>query len=104
MTTKVLNKIDKQKFIIDKNTCSFYYQKIILKNNKIVDDKDPIDLFKAIKNKKEIENMKKAHIYDGVALTKYLIWLKKFLKKVITEISASNKLFYFRKKIRNLNF
>ena len=43
--------------------------------------------------------MKKAHIYDGVALTKYLIWLKKnFSKKVISEISASNKLFHFRKK------
>ena len=105
MTAKVLNKIDKQRFIIDKNTCSFYYQKIILKNNKIVDDKDPIDLFKAIKNKKEIENIKKAHIYDGVALTKYLIWLKKnFSKKVITEISASNKLFYFRKKNKKFKF
>ena len=101
----MLNKIDKQRFIIDKNTCSFYYQKIILKNNKIVDDKDPIDLFKAIKNKKEIENIKKAHIYDGVALTKYLIWLKKnFSKKVISEISASNKLFHFRKKNKKFKF
>ena len=25
--------------------------------------------------------MKKAHIYDGVALTKYLIWLKKIFQK-----------------------
>ena len=49
MTAKVLNKIDKQRFIIDKNTCSFYYQKIILKNNKIVDDKDPIDFLKQSK-------------------------------------------------------
>ena len=105
MITKVLNKIDKQKFIIDKNTCSFFHQKIILKNNKIVDDKDPIDFFKAIKNKKEIANMKKAHIYDGVALTKYLIWLKKnFSKKVISEISASNKLFHFRKKNKKFKF
>tara|TARA_Y100000591_G_scaffold289176_1_gene273900 strand:- start:4492 stop:6210 length:1719 start_codon:yes stop_codon:yes gene_type:complete len=105
MTAKVLNKIYKQRFVIDKNTCSFYYQKIILKNNKIIDDKDPIDLFKAIKNKKEISNMKKAHIYDGVALTKYLIWLKKnFSKKVITEISGSNKLFYFRKKNKKFKF
>ena len=105
MITKVLNKIDKQKFIIDKNTCSFFHQKIILKNNKIVDDKDPIDFLKAIKNKKEIANMKKAHIYDGVALTKYLIWLKKnFSKKVISEISASNKLFHFRKKNKKFKF
>ena len=36
-------------------------------------------IFKAIKGRKEIENIKKAHIYDGVALTKYLFWLKKIL-------------------------
>ena len=36
--------------------------------------------------------MKKAHIYDGAALTKYLFWLKKNLIKKITEISASEKL------------
>ena len=49
---------------------------------------------------------KKAHIYDGVALTKYLIWLKKFFKKVITEISASNKLFILEKnkKFKFLSF
>ena len=28
---------------------------------------------KQLKGKKEIENIKKAHIYDGVALTKYSI-------------------------------
>ena len=32
---------------------------------------------KSIKSKKEIQNIKKIHIYDGVALTKYLFWVKK---------------------------
>ena len=54
---------------------------------------------KAIKGKKEIENIKKAHIYDGVALTKYLFWLKKnFYKKDVTEISGSQKLLKKKKK------
>ncbi|MDC1212837.1 M24B family metallopeptidase, partial [Pelagibacteraceae bacterium] len=58
-----------------------------------------------IKTKKEIENIKKAHIYDGAALTKYLFWLKKnFLKKKITEISAEKKLFNFRKQNKSFNF
>ena len=82
----------------------FFFKTIINKNNKILKLKDPIYFLKAIKGKQEIENIKKAHIYDGVALTKYLFWLKKnFDKKNITEITASQKLLKFRKKIKNLN-
>ena len=54
---------------------------LILQNNKILDFQDPIYDFKAIKGKKEIRNIKQAHIYDGVALTKYLLWLKETLIK-----------------------
>ena len=76
-----------------------------MKNNKILNHSDSIYFLKAIKTKKEIKNIKNAHIYDGAALTKYLFWLKKnFLKKSITEISASQKLFNFRKKNKNFNF
>ena len=81
-----------------------FFKTIINKNNKILELHDPIYFFKAIKGKQEIENIKKAHIYDGVALTKYLFWLKKnFDKKRITEITASQKLLKFRKKIKVLN-
>ena len=79
LTSSYLKKINQKKFIIDKNTCSIFFESIIKKKNKILDLQDPIYNFKKIKNKKEIENIKKAHFYDGVALTKYLIWLKKFL-------------------------
>ena len=103
--TKTLLGIKKKKFIIDKNSCSFFFKNIIDKNNKILNLQDPIYIFKAIKGKQEIENIKKAHIYDGVALTKYLFWLKKnFLKKNITEISASQKLLKFRKKNKKFKF
>ena len=102
---KELLDIRKKKFIIDKNTCSFFYEKVILKNNKILNFQDPIYLLKAIKNKQEIKNIKSAHISDGIALTKYLFWLKNnFNKKKITEISASQKLFQFRKKNSKFKF
>ena len=49
--------------------------------------------------------MKKSHIYDGVALTKFLFWLKKsFRKKKITEISAQEKLENFRKINKTYRF
>ena len=95
----ILSRINKKKFIIDKNTCSFYLEKIISKKNKILDFFDPIYKFKAIKHKKEIQNIKKAHILDGVAITKHMFWIKKnFKQKKITEISSQKKLLNFRKK------
>ena len=105
---EILSEIKKKKFILDENTCSFYYEKIIAQNNRILKLSDPIYNFKAIKSEKEIKNIKKAHIYDGIALTKYLFWVKKnFSKKKITEISSSNKLFELRrknKKFKSLSF
>ena len=104
-TGEILSNIYKKKFIIDKNTCSIFFENIILKNNKILNLQDLIYALKAIKTKKEIENIKKAHIYDGAALTKYLFWLKNnFQNKKITEISAEKKLFAFRKQNKSFNF
>ena len=45
--------------------------------------------------------MKKAHIYDGVALTKFIYWIKNINKKKITEVDAQNKLEKFRKMNKN---
>jgi len=104
-TENILSKIHKKKFIIDRNTCSLYFENIILKNNTILNFQDPIYALKAIKTKKEIKNIQKTHIYDGAALTKYLFWLKKnFYKRKITEMSASKKLYGFRKKNKKFKF
>ena len=105
LTSEFLSRINRKKFIIDKNTCSIYFENTILKKNKVLDFQDPIYSLKAIKTKKEIENIKLAHKYDGAALTKYLFWLKKnFSKKKITEISGSDRLYQFRKKNKKFKF
>ena len=102
---KILLTYHKKKFIIDNSTCSIFFEDLILKKNKILNYSDPIYSLKTIKSKKEIKNIKKTHKYDGVALTKYLFWLKRnFNKKKITEISASEKLYKFRKKNKNFKF
>ena len=62
-------------------------------------------LLKSIKSKTEIKNSIKSHIYDGAALTKFLIWVKKnYIKNNINEISAQQKLLQFRKKNKNFKF
>ena len=103
--SKILLEIKKRKFIIDSNTCSYFFKSIINKNNKILNLKDPIYFLKSAKGGQEINNIKKAHILDGIALTKYLFWIKKnFDKKNITEITASEKLLNFRKKNKKFKF
>ncbi len=84
-------------FIIDKNSCSIYYEDLIKSKFKIKSREDPTYFLKSIKNKTEIHNMKKAHIIDGVAVTKFLYWIKNINDKKITEIDAQNKLEKFRR-------
>ena len=97
-----LRKIKNSKILIDKKTCNFYYEKNIHSSNKLVDLEDPIYLLKAIKNKTEISNTKIAHLFDGIALTKFIFWLKNNYRKTkITEVSAQNKLENYKKQNKN---
>jgi len=96
LSTKILELKD-NKFIIDGKTCSVYFEDIIKSKFKIIKREDPTYFLKSIKNKTEIKNMINAHILDGVALTKFLYWIKKVNKKQINEVQAQNKLERFRK-------
>ena len=97
--------INKKNILIDSSSCSIFFENILKKNNKILEFFDPIYFLKSIKSKIEIKNTINSHIYDGAALTKFLIWLKKnYLKKNINEISAQDKLLKFRKKNKNFKF
>ena len=90
--------LDGKSFIIDNKSCSVFYENIIKSKFKIIKREDPTYLLKAIKNNTEIDNMIKSHIIDGVALTKFIYWIKKVNKKKITEVDAQIKLEKFRKK------
>ncbi|MDC3175503.1 aminopeptidase P family protein [Candidatus Pelagibacter sp.] len=96
-----IHKLKNGSFIIDENTCSVYFENLINSKFKIKNKEDPIYYFKSIKNKTEIKNMIKSHVIDGVALTKFLYWIKNINKKPITEVQAQNKLEKFRKQNRN---
>ena len=99
---KFLLKIKNNTVQIDSLSCSIFLKDIIIKNNVILEKQDPIYLLKSIKNKTEIKNIIKTHIYDGAALTKFLFWIKNnFENKKISEISAQEKLLKFRKYNKN---
>lgn len=84
---------------IDENYCNYKIYKILQDNNfEIICNKDPIEIAKAVKSDKEIESIKKAHIADGISLTKFLCWLQKSVLEGhnVDELSAAKKLLEFR--------
>ena len=95
--SKFLKEFKSNRILLDEKTCNIYLESILNERFKILKREDPIYLMKSIKNKIEINNMINAHIIDGVALTKFIYWLKKLNKKRITEVDAQNKLEKFRK-------
>lgn len=72
------------------------------RNAKIIAKQSPIVLMKAIKNSAEIKAETNAHLKDGVAVTRFMYWLKHTAgNEKITEISAAEKLEEFRRMGEN---
>ena len=85
-----------KKIQIDQNYCN-YWLTSILQKSEIIEATDPCLIHKACKNSIEIKGMIKAHEIDGLAVTKFLLWLKNEAKN-IDEIKAAKKLLEFRKQ------
>ena len=95
--SKLISNLKGKNFITDNKTCSIFHENIIKSKFKILDIDDPIYRLKSIKNSYEINHMIEAHKKDGLALTKFIYWIKNINKKIITEVYAQNKLENFRK-------
>ena len=93
----LINGLKGKNFIIDNKSCSIFYENIIKSKFKILDKDDPIYKLKSIKNSNEINHMIEAHKKDGLALTRFIYWIKNINRKAITEVDAQNKLEKFRK-------
>ena len=65
----------------------------------VVDGENPTLLLKAVKNPVEIANEKAAHIKDGIAVTRFIYWLKTRVgREEITEMNAASRLEMFRRE------
>ncbi|MGM8205010.1 aminopeptidase P family protein [Clostridium perfringens] len=81
------------KILIDQNKISAYLYECIKDKNNIVEFGNITTKFKAIKNEVELDNLRKCQVRDGVAMVKFMKWLKDNIGKIeISEISASDKL------------
>ncbi|MBN2262529.1 MAG: M24 family metallopeptidase, partial [Prolixibacteraceae bacterium] len=88
-----LQKIENQRILIDPNRANFSIYKILAQTNELIEQLSVPALLKSVKNRTEIEGMKKAHISDGLALLDFQLWLEQNIgKQAITEHDAALKL------------
>lgn len=84
---------DQTSILIDPRRNCLALYKLIPNNATKIQDTNPSTLFKAIKNEVELNLTRDAMIRDGVAVTKFLKWIRDNVdKEEITEISAAAKL------------
>ena len=99
-----LNQIKGKKILMNFNKVNYQLYQGLSSNNELINKEDPSLLLKAIKNPTEIENIKKAHIKDGVAMTKFMYYLKTGYKEgqEMSEISVSDYLEELRRLDKGL--
>jgi Xaa-Pro aminopeptidase len=97
---KFLENIKVGKILLDAaKTSTFIYSSI---NIKIVEAMNITTRLKAVKNDIQVQNIRNVMVRDGVAMVKFISWLKKTIKtRNITEIEASDKIEGFRRAGEN---
>ena len=79
--------------LLEKERVNYAIVRNIDTSNQVISRLNPTVTAKAIKNPVEIENMKKAHIKDGVIMARFMYWLKKNIGKIpMDELSVQEKL------------
>lgn len=87
------------KVLLEKGKVNYAILQYLDTSNRIIDKMNPTVFAKARKNPVEIENLKEAHIRDGVAMTKFIYWMKKNIGKMpMTECSVADYLEELRRE------
>lgn len=82
-----------EKILLERKKASFAVCESIDASCRIIDEMNPCATMKAVKNATEIENMRRAHLKDGIAVTKFMYWLKHTIGTCdMTEITAAHKI------------
>ena len=97
---KCLESYSEYNILLDGDETSYYLWKTV-KCQEIVAAASPIPAMKAVKNKAEIEGYRSAMLKDGVAMVKFLKWLKPAVEAGgQTEISIDEKLTSLRAELK----
>lgn len=87
------------KVLMNESRVNYRIRNSLANGIEVIDQANPTELMRAIKNPVEVDNTRAAHVKDGVAFTKFMYWLKTNIGKIpMTEISASDYLEERRKE------
>ncbi len=82
---------------LDSGVVNYRLTESVPESVEVLDQSSPVVLMKAVKTPAEMEHMRAAHIKDGVAVTRFIHWLKLNADGGnITELGAAEKLEDFR--------
>lgn len=85
---------------LDSGTVNYRLTQKVPKDVEILDQESPIVLMKAVKTPEEMRHMRAAHIKDGVAVTRFIHWLKTNVdRETVTEVGAAGKLEMLRSQM-----
>jgi Xaa-Pro aminopeptidase len=88
------------RLMYDISKVNYALSQCVPKNNRVIPADIHEMLQKAVKNEVELANVRNIHIKDGVAMTKFMYWLKTNIGKIpMSEISASDYLEKLRSEI-----
>lgn len=91
-----------EKVLVSRNRMNYRLYKSLAEDMVVIDEANPTAMMKAVKNPTEIENIRKAHLKDAVAVTRFMFWLKDNVGKIpMTEISAEEYLEQLRREQTN---
>jgi Xaa-Pro aminopeptidase len=89
----------KDSIILDSDKVSAYIYEQINKDVKKIEELNITTKLKAIKSETEINSLKNCQLKDGVAMVRFIKWIKDNVgKEVITELSLADKLCEIRSK------
>lgn len=99
---KYVSEIHGEKVLLCRGRVSCRLDRELKGNVTIIDRPNPTALMKAVKNRTEMENLRKAHLKDGIAVTRFMWWLKNNVGKLpMTEVSAAEYLETLRRENEN---
>lgn len=85
--------LENKQILLNPGMVNYRICSCVPKSSKLLEEADPSERMKAVKNETEIVNIMKAHVKDAVAMCQFMYWLKKNVGKIpMTELSAAEYL------------
>lgn len=93
------DRTEKEIVLYDSRNTSYALYRTLKEKGSCLDEKNPTELMKAVKNDVELGNMEEVYLKDSAAVTRFIYWLKSNIGKMeITEVSAAEYLDNLRRE------